>query len=61
MVYDKAEQPAGTSVSVGERVYWFKVVENFLRVGISLAKVDNSRAFLEENELKLTHSSDLGN
>ena len=59
VAYDKAEQPAGTSVSMAERVYRVKVVENFLRAGIPLVKVDDLRALLEENRLKLTHSSHL--
>ena len=59
VIYDKAEQPAGTSVSMSERVYRVKVVENFLKAGIPLAKVDDLRALLEENGLKLTHSSHL--
>ena len=58
VVYDKMEQ-SGTSVSMAERVYQVKVVENFLRAGIPLAKVDDLRALLEENGLKLTHSSHL--
>ena len=41
VVYDKAEQPAGMSVSIAERVFRVKVVKNFLRTGIPLAKVDN--------------------
>ena len=35
------------------------MVENFLRGGILLAKVDDLMALLEENRLKLTHSSHL--
>ena len=55
MVYNKTEQ-SGTSLFMAERVYRVKVVENFLRAGIPLAKVDDLRALLEENGLKLTHS-----
>ena len=36
-----------------------KVVEQFLRAGIPLAKVDSLRSLLEEGALKLTHSSHL--
>lgn len=36
-----------------------KVVENFLRAGIPLAKVDSLRGLLEENGLRLSHSSHL--
>ena len=59
VVHDKEEQPAGTSVSMAERVYRVKVVENFLRAGIPLSKVDTLRALPEENGLRLTHSSHL--
>ena len=38
-----------------------KVVEQFLRAGIALAKVDSLRGLLEEGALKLTHSSHLAN
>ena len=58
VVYDKTEE-SGTSVSMAERVYRVKVVENFLRAGIPLSKIDDLRALLEENGLKLTHSSHL--
>ncbi len=33
-VYDRAEQPPGTSLSMAEKVYRVKVVENALRAGI---------------------------
>ena len=59
VAHDKEEQPAGTSVSMAERVYRVKVVENFLRAGIPLSKIDTLRALLEENGLRLTHSSHL--
>lgn len=36
-----------------------KVVEQFLRAGIPLAKVDSLRDLLEEGALRLTHSSHL--
>ena len=36
-----------------------KVVENFLRVGIPLSKVDSMQELLEECSLHLTHSSHL--
>ena len=57
--YDKEEQPAGTSLSMAERVYRVRVVENFLRAGIPLSKVDSLRGLLEEDGMKLTHSSHL--
>ena len=34
-----------------------KVLEQFIRTGIALAKVDSLRGLLEEGALKLTHSS----
>ena len=36
-----------------------RVVENFLSAGIPLSKVDRLRGLLEENGLRLTHSSHL--
>ena len=42
-----------------ERVYKVRVVENFLKAGIPLSKVDSLCGLLEENGLKLTHSSHL--
>ena len=38
-IYDKAEKPAGTSVSMAERVHQVKVVKSLLRAGIPLSKV----------------------
>ena len=58
-MYDKEETPVGTSISMAERVYRVKVVENFLKAGIPLVKVDSMRGLLEENGLRLTHSSHL--
>ena len=57
--YDKEVEPAGTNVSMEQRVYRVKVVEQFLRAGIALVKVDSLRGLLEEGALKLTHSSHL--
>ena len=37
--YDKEVEPAGTNVSMEQRVYRVKVVEQFLRAGIPLAKL----------------------
>jgi hypothetical protein len=51
--YDKEVQP---TVSMEVRVY---VVEQFLQAGIPLTKIDSLRGLLEENALKLTHSSHL--
>ena len=50
---------AGTNKSMEQRVYRVKVVEQFLRARIALAKVDSLRGVLEEGALKLTHSSHL--
>ena len=57
--YDKEVEPASTNVSMEQRVYRVKVVEQFLRAGIALVKVDSLRGLLEEGALKLTHSSHL--
>lgn len=40
-------------------MYRAKVVENFLQAGIPLVKIDSLRDLLEENSLRLTHSSHL--
>ena len=58
-VHNKSEQPAGKYVSMLERVYQVKVVENFLKAGIPLAKIDDLRVLLEESGVRLTHSSHL--
>ena len=57
--YDKNVEPAGANVSMEQRVYRVKVVEQFLRAGIPLAKVDSLCSLLEEGALTLTHSSHL--
>ena len=57
--YDREVQPAGRQVSMEERVYRAKVVEQFLKAGIPLRKIDSLRELLEENALRLTHSSHL--
>ena len=59
VAYDKLEKPAGTSVSMAERVYRVEVVEYFLKAGIPLHKEDDLRVLLEENGLRLSHSSHL--
>lgn len=59
IAYDKEVEPAGQTVSMEMRVYHTKVVENFFRAGIPLAKVDDLRYLLEENSLRLTRSSHL--
>ena len=61
--YDKEVQPAGTSVHVSmeDRVYRAKVVKQFLYAGIPISKIDSLRGLLEENALRLTHSSHLLN
>ena len=57
--YDREIKPAGRQVSMEERVYRAKVVEQFLKAGIPLRKIDSLRELLEENALRLTHSSHL--
>ena len=49
--YDKEVEPAGSNVSMEQRVYRVKVVEQFLRAGIALVKVDSLRGLLEEGPL----------
>lgn len=61
IAYDKEAEPAGQSLSMEVRVYRTKVVENFLRAGIPLAKVDDLRDLLEESSPRLSHSSHLAN
>ena len=57
--YDKEVHPAGTHISMEERVYRTRVVEGFLRAGIPLVKIDEVRGLLEEGSFRLTHSSHL--
>ena len=58
---NKETQPLGTHVSMDERVYRARVVENFLQAGIPLGKIDALLGLLEENAFRLTHSSHLAN
>jgi len=58
--YDKEVQPKGScSVSMETRVYRVRVVEQFLKSGVPLKKVDDFRSLFEEGSLRLTHSSHL--
>ena len=59
--YDREVQSAGRQVSMEERVYRAEVVEQFLKAGIPLRKIDSlcEGELLEENALRLTHSSHL--
>ena len=57
--YDREVQPGGRQVSMEEGVYRAKVVEQFLKAGIPLRKIDSLRELLEENALRFTHSSHL--
>ena len=41
------------------RVYRVRVVEQFLKSGIPMSKIDNLRSLLEEGSHRLTHSSHL--
>ena len=59
-VYDQEVQPKGSaSVSMEARVYRVRVVEQFLKSGIPMSKIDNLRPLLEEGSHRLTHSSHL--
>ena len=51
--YDKEVQPAGSTVSMEERVYRARVVEQFLYAGIPISKIDSLRSLLEENALPI--------
>ena len=56
-VYDQEVHPKGsTSVSMDARVY---IVEQFLKSGIPMSKIDSLRPLLEEGSHRLTHSSHL--
>ena len=64
-VYDWEVQPKGSaSVSMDARVYrvWVyrvRVVEQFLKSGIPMSKIDSLRSLLEDGSHRLTHSSHL--
>ena len=59
-VYDQEVHPKGsTSVSMDARVYRVRVVEQFLKSGIPMSKIDSLRSLLEEGSHRLTHSSHL--
>ena len=48
-VYDQEVQPKGSgSLSMEARVYRVRVVEQFLKSGIRMSKIDNLRPLLEE-------------
>ena len=58
--YDQEVQPKGSaSVSMDARVYTVRVVEQFLKSGIPMSKIDSLRSLLEEGSYRLTHSSHL--
>lgn len=59
-MYDQEVHPKGsTSVSMDARVYRVRVVEQFLKNGIPMTKIDSLRPLLEEGSHRLTHSSHL--
>ena len=59
-MYDQEVQPKGSaSVSMEARVYRVRVVEQFLKSGIPMSKIDSLRSLLEEGSQRLTHSSHL--
>ena len=58
--YDKEVNPKGSaSVPMDTRVYRVRVVEQFLKCGIPMTKIDKLRPLLEEGSYRLTHSSHL--
>ena len=59
-MYDQKVEPKGSAaVSMDTRVYRVRVVEQFLKSGIPMSKIDNLRSLLEEGSYRLTHSSHL--
>ena len=59
-VHDQEVQTKGSSsVSMDARVYRVRVMEQFLRSGIPISKIDCLRPLLEEGSYRLTHSSHL--
>lgn len=60
MGYDKEVNPKGSvSAPMDTRVYRVRVVEQFLKCGIPMTKIDKLRPLLEEGSYRLTHSSHL--
>ena len=58
--YDQQVHLKGSaSVSMDARVYRVRVVEQFLKSGIPMSKIDSLRPLLEEGSHRLTHSSHL--
>lgn len=58
--YDQEVPPTSSaSVSMDARVYRVRVVEQFLKSGIPIAKIDCLRPILEEGSYRLTHCSHL--
>ena len=58
--YDKEVHPVGENLPNEVRVYRFKVVTAFLKVGVPLAKIDCFRELLEESSYSLSGSQHLG-
>ena len=59
-MYDEEVEPKGSaSVLMDTRVYRVRVMEQFLKSGIPMIKIDNLRSLLEEGSYRLTHSSHL--
>ena len=59
-MHDKDIHPKGcSSLSMDTRVYRVCVVEQFLKSGIPISKIDDLRSLLEEGTYRLTHSSHL--
>jgi hypothetical protein len=54
--YSKQVHPKGETLSDNTRVYRVKVVQAFLRAGISLQKIDRFRELLEESAFSLSSS-----
>ena len=56
-VYYQEVQPKGSASVTDARVYRVCVVEQFLKSGIPMSKIDSLRSVLEEGSHRLTHSS----
>ena len=57
--YDKSAHPVGETLPDSTRVYRVKVVNEFLKAGIPLSKIDNLRGLLEAGGFSLSHSTHL--
>ena len=59
IAYDNEKHPKNEIQSMAQRVYRFKVVRTFLKVGVVINKIDQFREIFEEQGYPLSHSSNL--